>query len=257
MSSQTDDSRKSSFPTTQWSLVQRACQTDAVGRREGLAVLLQQYLPALRAYLVAGKHISPERADDLVQGFVADKIIEQHLLDHAQQGKGKFRSFLMATLNNYVISQHRVDAAAKRSPAEGFAVLDEHAVRLEGGDDPAEQFNTAWARQLIAEALRRMQAECTQSNRADLWTIFQGRVLRPAFEGQPAADYTDLVRQLGLGSPLEACRLLTTAKRMFSRNLRSAASEYAGAEGDTDDEIEDLRKTLAGIGAQIGRRLRI
>jgi hypothetical protein len=156
-----------------------------------------------------------------------------------------------------VISQHRVDAAAKRSPAEGFAVLDEHAVRLEGGDDPAEQFNTAWARQLIAEALRRMQAECTQSNRADLWTIFQGRVLRPAFEGQPAADYTDLVRQLGLGSPLEACRLLTTAKRMFSRNLRSAASEYAGAEGDTDDEIEDLRKTLAGIGAQIGRRLRI
>ena len=109
----------------------------------------------------------------------------------------------------------------------------------------------------VAQVARRMQAECAQSNRPDLWTIFQGRVLRPALEGQPATDYTDLVRELGFGTPLDACRLLTTAKRMFSRNLRSAACEYAGAEGDADDEIEDLRKTLAGVGAQIGRRLRI
>src|SRR5438045_1215639 len=224
MSTHTDDSRKS-FPTTQWSLVERACQTNEVGRREGLAVLLQHYLPALRVYLIAGKRVAPERADDLVQGFVADKIIEQNLLDHARQAKGKFRSFLMVTLNNYVISQHRGEAAAKRAPADGFAVLDEHAVGLEGGDDPAEQFNTAWARQLIADALRRMQAECAESERPDLWTIFQGRVLRPAFEGQPATDYTDLVQQLGLGAPLDACRLLTTAKRMFSRNLRAAAAE--------------------------------
>ena len=257
MSSQAEDSRKSSFPPTQWSMVERACQTDAVARREGLAVLLKHYLPALRIYLIAGKQVAPERADDLLQGFVADKIIEQNLLDHARQAKGKFRSFLMVTLNNYVISQHRGEAAAKRAPAEGLTPLDEHAVQLEGGDDPAEQFNTAWARQLIAEALRRMQAECADSNRPDLWPIFQGRVLRPAFEGQPATDYPDLVQQLGLGTPLDACRLLTTAKRMFSRNLRAAASEYAGADGDTDDEIEDLRKTLAGIGAQIGRRLRI
>src|SRR5436309_4910416 len=145
MSTHTDDSRKS-FPTTQWSLVEKACQTNEVGRREGLAVLLQQYLPALRAYLIAGKRVAPERADDLLQGFVADKIIEQNLLDHAQRAKGKFRSFLMVTLNNYVISQHRGDAAAKRSPAEGLTPLNEHTMQLEGGDDPAQQFNTAWAR---------------------------------------------------------------------------------------------------------------
>lgn len=255
MSSQPNDSC-GSFPTTQWSLVQRACQTDEAGRREALAALLQKYLPALRSYLITAKHISPQRADDLVQGFIADKIIEQNMLDHARQGKGKFRSFLMVTLNNYVISHHRGEAAAKRAPAQGFAVLDEHAVQVEGGDDPAEQFNAAWARQLVAEALKRMQAECEQSQRADLWAIFQGRVLRPAFEGQPATDYSELVQQLGLNAPLEACRLLTTAKRMFSRNLRAAASEYASNDGDTGAEIDDLRRILASMGAQIGRRLR-
>jgi RNA polymerase sigma-70 factor (ECF subfamily) len=255
MSTQMNDSR-GSFPTTHWSLVQRACQPDEAGRHDALAALLQKYSPALRSYLITAKHVSPQRADDLLQGFIADKIIEQNLLDHAQQGKGKFRSFLMVTLNNYVISLHRGDAAAKRAPAEGFAVLDEHAVQVEGGDDPAEQFNAAWARQLVAEALRRMQAECERSERPDLWTIFQGRVLRPAFENQAATDYAELVQQLGLGAPLEACRLLTTAKRMFSRNLRAAASEYAGAEGDTEAEIHDLRKILAALGAQTGRRLR-
>ena len=77
--------------------------------------------------------------------------------------------------------------------------------------------------------------------RTDLWTIFQGRVLRPAFEGQPATEYEELVRQLGLAAPLEACHLLTTAKRMFARNLRSVAAEYAGPDGDAEAEVADLR----------------
>jgi hypothetical protein len=53
------------------------------------------------------------------------------------------------------------------------------------------------------------------------------------------------VSELGLAAPLEACRLLTTAKRMFSRNLRAVASEYAGSDGDTDAEIDDLRQIVS------------
>ena len=236
------------FPATQWSLVDRARQTDEGARRDAMAVFLQRYLPALRAHLLAEKRMPAERADDLIQGFVADKIIEQRLLDHAQASRGKFRSFLLVTLNNYVISQHRSDSAAKRLPLAGLAELGEMAQQVTGGADPAKSFNLAWARELIAEALRRMQAECKQSQRSDLWTIFQGRVVRPAFDGQEPVGYEQLVRELNLAAPLDACRLLTTAKRMFARNLRSVASEYAGDQGDTDGEIEDLRQTVAVAG---------
>src|SRR5947208_3626715 len=107
------DDRPESFPATQWSLVDRARQQDTGARDDALAKLLERYLPALRAHLTLEKRIRPpERADDLLQGFVADKIIEQRLLDHADEGRGKFRSFLLVTLNNYVISQHRGDNAA-------------------------------------------------------------------------------------------------------------------------------------------------
>lgn len=223
----------------------RAQQTDESARHVALSQFVQRYLPALRAHLVIEQRMAADRADDLLQGFVADKIIEQRLLDHADAGRGKFRSFLLVTLNHYIISQHRSDTAAKRAPGEGLSELGELAHQVAGGIDPAKSFNIAWARELIADALRRMEAECIASKRPDLWSIFQGRIVRPAFEAEEPVSYETLVKELNLAAPLEACRLLTTAKRMFARNLRSAASEYAGDQGDTDAEIEDLRQTLA------------
>ena len=72
------------FPATQWSLIERARQPDAQARHEALVHLLKQYLPALRAHLISEKRFAIERAEDLLQGFVADKIIEQNLLKHAR-----------------------------------------------------------------------------------------------------------------------------------------------------------------------------
>ena len=236
------------FPATQWSLVDRARQSDEQGRRAALSLLLRRYLPALRAHLAYAKRLPADRAEDLLQSFVADKIIEQNLLADAQQNRGKFRSFLLVTLNHFVISQHRSETAAKRAPAQGLADID--STEIGGGDDPAEQFNLAWARELIAEALRRMQADCQQSDRMDLWIVFEGRVVAPSFEGKPVVDYDTLVKRLQLAAPLEGCRLLTNAKRMFVRSLRAVAAEYAGDESDADQEIADLRRIVSAVGAQ-------
>ena len=69
------------FPVTQWSLVDRARRKDGSGFHEALTVLLRRYLPALRAHLVIEKRMPLQRAEDLLQGFVTDKIIEQKQLD--------------------------------------------------------------------------------------------------------------------------------------------------------------------------------
>ena len=79
------------FPSTQWSLVDRAAAGDAKARQRALGDLLQRYLPALRAHLVFKKRIDQERAEDLVQGFVTNKVIEQGLIARADPGKGRFR----------------------------------------------------------------------------------------------------------------------------------------------------------------------
>src|SRR5687768_2580796 len=90
------------FPSTHWSLVGSAAQINREKRREALGTLLHRYMPALRAHLVLARRLPADYADDLLQGFVADKVIEQNLLGNADRTKGRFRSFLLAAVKHYV-----------------------------------------------------------------------------------------------------------------------------------------------------------
>ena len=249
--------RAQAFPATQWSLVDRARQGDDDLRRAALSVLLQRYMPALRAYLVMTRQTPPEQADDLLQSFVADKIIERNLLDAAAPERGKFRSFLLATLNHFVISAHRGGSAAKRAPSRGISGLNdaEQDGPVSDAHDPSAQFTYAWAKETIAEALRRMRLECERSDRPDLWAVLEGRVVRPAMEGAEPVPYERLVRDLSLATPLQACNLLTTAKRMFVRNLRAVAAEYTQDETEADSEIRELRAILSRAGGAESQRV--
>src|SRR4051794_14531288 len=71
------------FPKTHWSLVRRAGgneETDRQARKAALAALLARYQPALRSYLRVVRRMPADAADDLLQDFIADKLLEQDLL---------------------------------------------------------------------------------------------------------------------------------------------------------------------------------
>jgi hypothetical protein len=173
-------------------------------------------------------------------------MIEKNLLQQARKEKGRFRSFLLVTLNRYVISEHRRASAQTRSPAGALANLGDEAEQIPADDDPADNYTLAWGRELVADALRRMKKECEDSNRADLWVVFEARIIRPTFDGVEPLGYEQLVRQLSLAAPLVACNLLVTAKRMFSRCLRAVVAEYSDDDAQIDEELADLRRILGG-----------
>jgi RNA polymerase sigma-70 factor (ECF subfamily) len=170
------------FPTTRWSLIALAGGMAGSGaegpdedvdnegaRRHALGVILRRYLPALRAHLLA-KHIPADRADDLLQAFVADKVIERNLLARADRARGRFRWFLAAALNNYCANQLRADTAGKRVPAGVKLVPLADGLDAEDTSNRpnSDAFDVAWAREALAEALRRMREECLASGRTDL-----------------------------------------------------------------------------------------
>ena len=78
-----------SFPFTHWSEIGRA----ASGEQRALNRLLAGYLEALRANLVEKKRVPPDQADDLIQAFVLEKILQGDLLAKARQEKGRFQDF--------------------------------------------------------------------------------------------------------------------------------------------------------------------
>ena len=234
------------FPTTHWSAIALATQGHAADGRRALGELLARYMPAMRTFLVLDQRLDRHRAEDLLQGFVAERVLERNLLARADRGRGRFRTFLLACLRNYVAMQRRREVAAKRHPGAGRLVpLGEGAGDLPGDEPGSDAFDVAWARQVIGEALERMRRECESSLRPDLWALFHGRVVAPALEDAAPLDYRQITARFKFATPAEATNALVTAKRMYLRMLRSVVAEYAeGAE--VDEELARLKKVLAG-----------
>jgi DNA-directed RNA polymerase specialized sigma24 family protein len=238
------------FPSTRWSLVARAGQQDAEAKREALGQLLVRYLPALQAHLVRRRRLPAEKADDLVQEFVTNKILEKDLIARADQQLGKFRTLLLTALDRFVKNQIRNEHAKKRAPSSGAVVgFDERYQGLPAGQRASEAFDVAWARGLIAEALRQMHAECEALQRPDVWGVFQCRIVGPILEGTPPVDYKQLVERYAFQSPTQASNVLTTAKRMYARALRWAVAQYTQDEQEIESEIEELKEILARCSA--------
>ena len=231
------------FPTTHWTSVERAggpgtIASDALGR------LLTRYMAPLRAHLVLQKRLPPEKADDLLQAFVAEKVLERGLVAGATRGKGRFRTFLLIALDRFVWNQIRNEGRKRRSP-DNLVPLEEAAGLIDDAPQPSEAFDLAWARQVLANAAQQMQEQCRRSGRLDVWRVFEARVLTPTLHGGPPVHYDVLVSELGFGSADAASNLVITAKRMFARSLEGVIGEYMGEDGEIEQEIAELRQALA------------
>jgi hypothetical protein len=229
------------FPTTQWSEIVRTSDADPAVRQAALTSLLNVYVPALAVYVRWHRRLSLDRLDDLLQGFVCDKVVADELFSYADPARGRFRLFVLKSLERYIRRVHRYESAAKRSPGGGQELISLDGDDQTAGTTAAEvSFDLAWARQVIQQAMQRMREDCRKGNRDGLWSLFQARVVRPIFEDEPALEYEKLVPQLGLTSAAQAANLLVTGKRLFARHLRTVIGEYTIGENDIDDELRHL-----------------
>ena len=233
------------FPTTIWSLVRRADHEQSAVRGPALADLLRRYAPAMTAHLVRRKRVPPDRADDLVQGFIADKVLEKRLVGTADPDRGRFRTLLLTALDRYAVSTYRAASAQKRGGGKltSLEALGDPPAAGPGG--PADAFDVDWARGVLDQALTRMRLHCTQSGRDDLWDVFCDRLLTPTLERTAPPPYEALVERYAIATPARAANLLITGKRMFARTLKEVIAEYAGDDEDAvSGEMDDLLRVL-------------
>lgn len=249
---QEDNRKDDPFPSTRWTLIERIKNGETTINRKALGQLVKRYESALRAHLVSTKRIDPDRAEDLLQSFIKKKLLVGNLAKQADQARGQFRKFLVVSLNHYVVDYQR---AMKRGHDGHCTSVDprslaEHAVSDDGGCSDA--YDVAWAREVLSEATRRMKVACETSDRLKVWLVFERRVLKPTLEGTETPPYSDVVADLDFSSPSKASNALETAKRMYRRHLREVVYEYAGSDASVDEEIRELRRILAQIGARSG-----
>lgn len=229
----------SKFPTTNWSMV--------MSGRAALAQFILRYERAMISHLVQVKRVEADEARDVLQGFVCSQMLEKDLLATANRERGRFRAFLLTALDRFLVSQWRKQTALKRSPAAAVVSLSEHQSVAEPA--AADAFELAWARQVLDETVSRMKSFCLETDQADVWRVFERRLLGPILNHEPAADFRTLRAEMGMLSPAQASNLLVTAKRTYIRTLRGVVSQYCQSDDEVDDEIADLIRILSQGGA--------
>jgi DNA-directed RNA polymerase specialized sigma24 family protein len=231
------------FPSTHWSQVHPTATDDFEVRREAWGCLLQRYWQPLRAHLAAKHRLPEDRLDDLLQSFVLDRVLLKEVFAKADRDRGRFRTFLLNALDNCVLNQLRDERAQKRHPGGGLYSLEDLSENAEpaAAPHPVETIDAAWARGVLADAVRRMEADCVARGKHTLWRVFEGRLLLPVLTGEPPVPYDRLVAECGFAQPAQAHKALHAAGELFHLHLRAVVAEYARNEGEIERELLDWK----------------
>jgi RNA polymerase sigma-70 factor (ECF subfamily) len=232
------------FDTTRWSVVLKAGAGDTTGCREALASLCEAYWYPVYAF-IRRSGASAADAEDLTQAYFA-RFLEKRFLDGVRPEKGRFRSFLLVSVRNFLHNERDREQALKRGGTErplplhgpGGEVLYER--EPVDSATPEALFEKAWVRALLDRAMSRLEAEGKDALRGDRFAR-----LRPFLTGEGAdASYAELAREWGVGEP--AVRVAVhRLRRRFGVLLRQEVAQTVQHPGDVEEEIRHLLTVVA------------
>ena len=230
------------FATTRWTLVLAAGNRANPQAPAALNDLCGIYWPPIYAYL--RRHgWDCRQAEDLTQGFFL-KLVERDGIGHARAERGKFRTFLLSALKNYIADERARERAIKRGGGNrvfsfDFREGEEWLVCEPSHDESPERiFDRRWAATVIARALARLEQGMTASVGVERFAA-----LRPFLSsGQPGA-YAGVARTLGISEA--AVRVgVHRMRRKFGELLRAEVAQTVESPADIEDELRHLQRIV-------------
>jgi RNA polymerase sigma-70 factor (ECF subfamily) len=234
------------FETTHWSLVLAAGGPRTSASHEALGTLCQTYWYPLYAYTRRLGH-GVEQAEDLVQGFFVH-ILEKHALKHADPERGRFRSFLLASLKHFMVNEYNRGRTVKRGGGRSIEAIDvsgaegRYALEPQDGANPETLFERQWAVTLLERVHARLRSASMRSGKAQLFEQLKDFV---------TGEETDVpYREAGasLGMSEGAVRVaIHRLRRRFRDLLRDEIQHTVADPAEVDDEIRFMLATLATV----------
>lgn len=231
------------FPTTDWGLFVDIRGGSPAAKLAALEILARRYWkPVFRFLQFSGK--DEESAKDLTQAFFAEWI-ETNAFAKADEQKGRFRSFMLASLKRFAANEHRADQAQKRRPTAGLLSLDElmdneeKPFEPEYAETPDKAFDRAWAAEVVGRVLDHLETECRNKGQEAHFDIFAKRLIQPILHGVEAPSMAELAARHGL-TEKQGGNLLETAKRAYRRLLKDEVRLYATSDSEVSEEVREL-----------------
>jgi len=236
------------FLTTHWSVVDKIAANGDTPGQDLINELIKKYWKPVYCYLRRKGHDN-EKAKDLTQGFFQEVVLTRGLIQRADQSRGRFRTFLLSALEQYLVRVHRKEKAQKRVPKDKIIQLDE----INPADLPepvdglsAEQsFNYAWVSDLLDAMLEEVQARCRSQGKTLHWHVFQDRVLQPIMENTPAPSLKEICDKYGIESTAKASNMIITVNRRFRATLKRHLRRGVTNNADVEEEFKELMQIFS------------
>lgn len=236
-----------SFNTTHWTMV-LACEdpSDSDRARDALARLFQIYWYPLYAY-IRRRGYDEQDAKDLVQGFCLH-LQEKHAIAKADRQRGKFRTFLLSALQNFLGHEWERAQAQKRGGGRELIRLDAEEAdaryRLEPAHSvtPETIFEKRWAHALLEQTVSDLRADFVLRGKERLFDGLSSFLTSDLKE----TSYQNAARDLGL--PLSAIKTtIHRLRRDYRSKLREEISRTVSSPDEIDEELAHLRRVLATV----------
>jgi len=237
------------FNTTRWSLVLAGAGADGDDRKaaEALAELCRTYWRPIFSY-VCRRGYMLEDAQDLTQDFFL-MVLETNWLRQADKDRGRFRSLLLKSLQNFLHNVADKKLTLKRGGHLQFVSWDAwmaeapSQISISPRDldslGPERLYDLRWAATVVEQALRRLREECEGKGRLRL---FEG--LRDHLTEHGSVSYADLAAALGVTETVVKKQLHNLRQR-YRWLLREEVAHTLENPADVDDEIRYLCATMA------------
>ncbi|HEY5913285.1 MAG TPA: sigma factor [Verrucomicrobiae bacterium] len=226
---------------THWSWIVSASEQDSPEARAALEKLCQMYWFPLYAYVRRKGH-DPAEAQDLAQEFFA-RILRDGFFAKADPQKGKFRCFLLSSLNHFLANEWRRAHAAKRS-ARVIVSLDDtaeraYATELTSQLTPEKVYEKRWALSLFDRALDRLRVQFSRGGKAEIYENLKEFLSREPIDG----EYGRLAARLQMTNGAIAASVHRLRQR-YRELVREEIAQTVGSAHDVEDELRSLLAAL-------------
>lgn len=231
------------FSATRWSLVYGAKQWPSPEAFEALSKLCDIYRAPVYAFL--RRRYTPHDAEDLTQSFFAH-LLQKDFLKNVGQEKGRFRTFLLRCLKNFLINEH---AKTHRKPELIFTGQDaEDGDGTAGPDEivPDEIFYQKWALTLVERVFQNLGEEFSRKDKRALFARLRDHLTGDTDSAAYATLATEF--QMTEGALRKAAHHL---RQRFGELLRAEVAETVPTSAEIDDELRHIMQAWFKAGSPI------
>lgn len=234
------------FGSTHWSAILRAGAATTTESVAALDQLCRQYWKPLY-YFARRRGYSEPDAQDLTQGFFA-RFLEKGLIGAANPERGRFRTFLLTALENYLTNEWERQQRQKRGGGQRMVSLDESAAAEVGYEllppdtnTPDQLYDRRWAQAVLEAVLRRLRQEFDGRGGAGRFDVLKQFL----FGDRGDLPYAEAAAQLGLSESAMKSAIYRLRQRYGELFTDEIAQTVARPE-DLDEEIRHLLAALEG-----------